>query len=72
MRASRHEYLLNAIRCASLRAKLLEIEINSVGVALKGNAISDEVAIEWLKDIGAISLCTYMPDAIVTAAGGPE
>jgi hypothetical protein len=68
MSVSRHEYLLNAIRCGSLRAKLLEIEINSIGIALKNNAIDDEVALEWLKDIGALGLCTYVPEKIAAAA----
>jgi hypothetical protein len=35
-----HDYLLAEMRCASLRARILQHEIDAVGLALKGGAIS--------------------------------
>ena len=54
------EFLLSALRVASLRAKLFETEINSIGVALKGGIIDCYGAVEWMKEIGALSLMKYM------------
>lgn len=48
------EYLLVAIRCARLRAQLLQNEIDEIGVALKGRMVTPDVALCWLSEIGAI------------------
>jgi hypothetical protein len=50
------DYLLVAIRCARLRAQLLQSEIDQIGVALKGRMVSPDVALSWLSEIGAIQL----------------
>ena len=47
---TRPEYLLAELRCASLRARLLQADIDAVGVALKGNLITAEQAIDLLHD----------------------
>ena len=57
----RKEFMLAALRGASLRAKLFETEINSVGVALKGGLIDSYTAMEWIKDIGALELMVHLP-----------
>ena len=58
----RREYLLSALRVASLRAKLYEIEINSIGTALKAGIVDCYGAVEWMKEIGALGLMKYIPD----------
>jgi hypothetical protein len=58
-----YEFMLCALRCASVRAKLLENEINSIGVALKGKMISPQVALDWATDIGARDLIGFIPEA---------
>ena len=57
----RKEFMLAALRTASLRAKLYETEINSVGVALKGGLIDSYTAMQWIKDIGAIEFMGHFP-----------
>ena len=56
----RREFVLSTLRAASLRAKLYEIEINSVGVALKGGFIDSFTAMQWIKDLGALELITHL------------
>lgn len=46
------DYLLAELRCASLRARLLEADIDAVGQALKGRLITPEQALQHLEDIG--------------------
>lgn len=49
-----HEYLLAEMRCASLRARLAQLDINAVGIALKGGLISPEQALALLDDVDAL------------------
>jgi hypothetical protein len=48
----RIEYLLAELRCASLRARLLQADIDAVGQALKGGLLTAEQALWHLEDIG--------------------
>ena len=60
MSDDRKEFILAALRGASLRAKLLETEINSIGVALKGDIIDGYTAMQWVKDIGALEFMSHI------------
>ena len=53
---TRHEYLLAELRCASLRARLWQADITSIGIALKAGWISPEQAVEALADCDALQL----------------
>jgi hypothetical protein len=53
---TRHEYLLAELRCASLRARLWQADIEAVGVALKAGWISPEQAVEALADCDCLQL----------------
>ena len=44
------EFLLQACRAGAVRAKLIEADITSVGVALKGRLIDTETAVRWLRE----------------------
>jgi hypothetical protein len=46
------DFLLTAIRSATLRAKLDVNELQSIGAALTHDWITPEGAIEWLSDLG--------------------
>jgi hypothetical protein len=46
------ELVLAALRRSYLRVRMIETEIASVGVALKGGLISPEVALVWTDEIG--------------------
>jgi hypothetical protein len=53
---SRTEYLLAELRCASLRARLWQFDIEAVGIALKAGWISPEQAVEALADCDCLQL----------------
>jgi hypothetical protein len=53
---SRVDYLLAELRCASLRARLWQADIDAVGQALKSGLIDPEQALELLRDCGALHL----------------
>lgn len=55
------EFLLGSMRCASLSLRSWAAEIDYIGVALRGNVISTEVACEWLNDLG---LLRYLPEGV--------
>jgi hypothetical protein len=52
----RREYLLAEFRAAVLRARLLQADIDAVGLALKGGLISPDQAVEHLSDCGLLHL----------------
>jgi hypothetical protein len=53
---ARRNHLLSAIRCASLRLLLSKNELDNVGVALRGDLIDFDLALDWLEEIGAMPL----------------
>ena len=48
------DFMLAELRCATLRSRLVTAEIDSIGVALRGNFITEDDAIAWLDDCGAL------------------
>ena len=46
-----HDYLIAEIRCASLRARILQSEIDAIGIALKGGLITAEQALALMNDV---------------------
>ena len=50
------DYLLAELRCAAVRARLWQADIEAVGIALKGGLIDPEQAIELLHDCDALHL----------------
>jgi hypothetical protein len=53
---SRADYVVAELRCAALRARLWQADIEAVGLALKGGLIHPEQALELLHDCGALHL----------------
>jgi hypothetical protein len=47
---TRRDYLLAELRCASLRARLWQADIDAVGMALKAGLVEPEQALELLAD----------------------
>jgi hypothetical protein len=58
----RRAYLLQELRCAALRARLCQADIEAVGLALKGHLISPEQALELLHDCDALHLVGTAPE----------
>jgi hypothetical protein len=53
---NRRDYLLAELRCASLRARLAQADIDAVGLALRGGLIEPEQALELLADCDCLLL----------------
>lgn len=50
------EFILAKMRCAVLRSRLFQTEIESVGIALRGGLIDADCALSWLNDIDALEI----------------
>jgi hypothetical protein len=50
------DYLIAELRCAALRARLIQSDIEAVGIALKGGLISPELATSMLHDCDVLRL----------------
>ena len=50
---SHREFLLSALRVASLRAKLFDNEMTTIGIALRDYMITPAQALKWIRDAGA-------------------
>jgi hypothetical protein len=61
--AKNADYLIAELRCASLRARLWQADIDAVGLALKGGMISPEQALGFLADCGALHLVGVREEA---------
>ncbi len=48
------EYVLAELRCAHRRAQLLVLEIGTIGVALRGDIVTPDGAMEWLASVNAL------------------
>lgn len=57
------EYLLAAMRCAHLRLRLLQTELDEIAVALKSGLITPEAAHQCLDEIGAMPFVAPTKDA---------
>jgi hypothetical protein len=53
---TRTDYLLAELRCASLRARLWQADLDAVGIALKAGWITPEQAVETLEDCHHLQL----------------
>jgi hypothetical protein len=53
---TRLNYLLAELRCAALRARLQQADIEAVGIALKAGWITPEQAVEALADCDCLQL----------------
>lgn len=66
MSADHKEFMLGALRSASLRAEMWKSELNRIGVALKSDMISPELAVIWLKEIGGMDWLDATTVGLVT------
>jgi hypothetical protein len=53
---NRVDYLLAELRCASLRARLWQADIEAVALALKAGLVKPEQALEMLADCDCLQL----------------
>jgi len=64
------EWLLTALRAASARAKLMDADLTTIGVALKGDLINSETAVQWIRDAGLLGMVGALPEKVGTLSGG--
>jgi hypothetical protein len=64
---NRLEYLLAELRCAVLRARLMQADLVAVGLALKGGLITADQAVALLSDCDLLRLIGPQP----TTPDGP-
>jgi hypothetical protein len=55
------EYLMQVLRAATARAKLIANQLDTVGVALRQKAVSVEDAVQWCVDEGIVDLLQFGP-----------
>ena len=68
---ARHkEFLLAALRAASARARALALDIDTIGVALKGGLIGADTAVAWLHDANLLWLIGPIPAEVGRIAEG--
>jgi hypothetical protein len=48
---SKRDYVLAVLRATCVRVRLIESELHTIGIALRGNLISPEMAIECAEEI---------------------
>ena len=53
---TRRDYLIAELRCASLRARLWQADIDAVGMALKAGLVEPEQALELLHECDCLQL----------------
>jgi len=59
------DFLLASMRVARTNLTTWVAEIDSIGVALRGNLISEETALAWLDELGVLA---YLPTGQEQAA----
>jgi hypothetical protein len=55
------EYLMQVLRAATARSKLISNQLDSIGIAVRQRAISVEDALQWAIDEGIIDLLQFGP-----------
>jgi hypothetical protein len=55
------EYLMQVLRAATARAKLISNTLDSIGMALRQRAVSVEDAMQWAHDEGIVDLLQFGP-----------
>ena len=56
------DFVLAELKCAALRSRLVTTQIDSIGVALRGNFITEDDAIAWLDECGALQFVSAPRD----------
>jgi hypothetical protein len=60
-RADFHSYLLAELRAAVLRARILQADIEAIGLALKGGLVTPNQALALLHDVDALRIVGTPP-----------
>jgi len=66
------EFVLAALRCTSLRVRLIELEIIQIGIGLKHGLISPECAIDLCNEVAPGCLDVVSATMGETTGGGEQ
>jgi hypothetical protein len=55
------EYLMQVLRSATARAKLISNQLDTISVALRQKAVTVAEALQWARDEGIIDLLQFGP-----------
>jgi hypothetical protein len=55
------EYLMQVLRAATARAKLIANQLDTIGIALRQRAVTVEDAVQWAVDEGIVDLLQFRP-----------
>ena len=58
------EFLLVALRAATVRARLIQADLETVGVALKAGLIGSETAVAWIREAGLLWMVGALPERV--------
>jgi hypothetical protein len=59
--AAQREILINTLRLAVARSRMITNLLDSIGVALKHRQVDTEGALEWAKEEGVLDLLEFGP-----------
>jgi hypothetical protein len=59
--AGDREYLMQVLRAATARSKLISNQLDTIGVALRQRAVTVEDALRWASEDGIIDLLVFGP-----------
>jgi len=62
------EFLLDRLRVATLRCRLMENELLSIGTALRHDMIGPDMAVRWAHDMGVLWLIEPLPGTVGAVA----
>jgi uncharacterized Zn-binding protein involved in type VI secretion len=57
------DFLVAQLKCASARARLIAVEIDGIEIALRGDFVTADDALNWLNECGGFGLIT-LPSSI--------
>ena len=56
------DYLLAELRCAALRARILQADVEAIGIALNSGLVTPDQALALLHDVDALRYVGTPPD----------
>jgi len=62
------EYVMQVLRAATARAKLISNTLDTIGIALRQKAVSVEDAMLWAQDEGILDLLQFGPPSKAVGA----
>ena len=66
------EFLLQALRAAALRCRVMNADLETIGIALKGNLIGADTAVAWIRESNLMWVVGAIPDAVGKVARTEE